>query len=188
MLLLRKKLLVAFVHGQKSNSVTSSKLLLIGANGAVGGARVDVEPVRLHAGRHGREPPVKNSKLRSKGFVNGDFLQIEPVHDVPGLVRVHGAGLVGEPVHQGQVSRCVVGSEDLLADLFEVMTGVRVDVYIVRCFLEVVERGVRVGCGERVRFGPVDSVDVGVEFFHPTQHVVEGAVFHYNSYGLDWTG
>lgn len=148
---------------------------------------MDVEPVWLRGRRHRSKPPVEDSKLRNQGFVNSDLIRFEPVHDILGHVRVHGVRLLGEPVHRGRVGGRVVGSEYLLPDGLEGVARVRVDV--VGLVAEVEERGGRVGGGERVGFGPGDPVDLRVEFLHPAQHVVEGAVLHDHHHdGLDWTG
>lgn len=102
---------------------------------------------------------------------------------------VHGEGLLREAVHGRRIGGGVVGAENLFADGLEGVARVRVDV--VGLVFEEKAFGVGVGDGERVGLGAGDAVDGGVEALHPAEHVVKGAVLHYqNDDGFDgaWSG
>lgn len=137
---------------------------------------MDVEAVGLGGRRHGGEPPVEDGELRDEGFVDGDHGRVESGHDGLGG---GGGGLFGEAVHGRRVTGGggVAGSEDLIANG---LVGVgRVGVYVLGGVGEEEERGIGVGGGDGVIFRTIDAVDFWVDFFHPSDHVVEGAVFHY---------
>ena len=138
---------------------------------------MNVKPVGLGRGWDRGKPPVKDSEFRHQRFIDHDMVRLEPAHDGPGHVRVgHGSGVLDESVHRRRAEGGVVGSEELFANGLEGVTRVRVDQ--VGLVGEEDAWGVPVGSGDWVGFGSGNAVDIGVEVFHPSKHVVEGAVFH----------
>lgn len=100
---------------------------------------------------------------------------------------VHGEGLLSEAVHGRGEGGGVVGAENLFADGLEGVARVRV--HVLGLVFEEKAFGVGVGDGEGVGLGAGDAVDGGVEALHPAEHVVEGAVLHYqNDDGFDGAG
>ena len=153
------------------------------AGGAGGGGGVDEEAVGLGGRRNGGEPPVEDGELRDEGFVDGDHGGVEAGHDGLGGGG-GGGGLLGEAVHWWMVGGGVVGTEYLLANGLE---GVGwIGVHVVGGVGEEDERGGWVGWRDGVIFRTIDAVDLRVDLFHPTEHMVEGAVLHYqHDDGLD---
>ena len=98
-----------------------------------------------------------------------------------------GGGLFSETAHGRRVTGSVSGAEDLIANGLEGVGRIGVDV--LGSVGEEDERGVGVGGGDGVIFRTIDSVDFRVDLFHPAEHVVEGAVLHYQyDDGLDGAG
>lgn len=133
--------------------------------------------------------PVEDCEFRNEGFVNGEDVGIEAIHDVLGHGGgvVHGVSLLGKPVHRGWGSRRrVVGvrPEYLLSNGLERVTWVRVDV--VRLVLEEDALRVWVSGVESVGLGTIHAVYFRVESLHPPDHVVERPVLHnQHHHGLD---